>query len=43
MPMFAALALFLLTYAALLLLPKYRAYIALGVAAIFAVTPNNVY
>lgn len=38
MPMFAALALFLLTYAALLLLPKYRAYIALGVAAIFAVT-----
>jgi len=36
--MIVALVLFLLTYAALLLLPKYRAYIALGVALIFVVT-----
>ncbi len=36
--MIIALVLFLLTYAALLLLPKYRAYIALGVALIFVVT-----
>lgn len=36
--MIIALVLFLATYALMLLIPKYNAYIALGVAAIFAVT-----
>lgn len=36
--MILALVLFLITYACLLLFPKYRAYIALGVALIFIIT-----